>query len=433
VLLVELTLSRRRTALTEDLTPTERRQFFYQGLLVDVRAAKEIRLFGAGPFLHARMLTALRAAVNAENTLDRRTVLLQGGLAVLGGVLTGTALVVTVHAALAGTLSLGDVALFLAAVGGAQMGALMTIREVAVAYGSLTLFRHYLAVVNADDDLVQGTARPRRLRDGIELRDVWFRYSDDQPWILRGINLHLPAGSAVGLVGVNGAGKSTLVKLLCRFYDPQRGQILWDGVDIRELSCDALRSRIAAVFQDYMCYDLTARENIALGQISALPDDDRIRSAARLAEADEAIRRLPRGYDTMLSRIFFGDDDDQGVILSGGQWQRLALARSILREDCDLVILDEPSSGLDPEAEYRVQRTLREQRRGTANLLISHRLNTLRDADQIAVLACGEVVELGTHDELMAAQGEYARLFLMQASGYQDPVGLAADGAGVTG
>jgi ATP-binding cassette subfamily B protein len=278
---------------------------------------------------------------------------------------------------------------------------------------------------------------------GIELRDVWFRYSEDHPWALRGVNLHIPHGTAVALVGRNGAGKSTLVKLLCRFYDPTHGAILWDGVDIRDVDVDDLRQRIGAVFQDYMSYDMTAAENIALGDLDAFNDARRIRAAAQRAGIHATLARLPHGYDTLLSRMFFmGDDNpESGVVLSGGQWQRLALARAFLRARRDLMILDEPSAGLDAEAEHEIHASLRRYRGGQTSLLISHRLGAVRDADHIVVLHDGRVVEHGDHRTLMAGGGHYARLFTMQARGYQqhapsDAVAHAAiarDGQGVRG
>ena len=229
----------------------------------------------------------------------------------------------------------------------------------------------------------------------------------------------------MGLIGRNGAGKSTLIKLLCRMYDPERGSILWDGVDLRELDPAELRARIGVVFQDYMEYDLTAAENIGLGDLERLHDRERVTAAAADAGAHAFVSRLPRSYDTLLSRLFFqGEEtaDDTsgaiGVTLSGGQWQRLALARAHLRAGCDLMILDEPSSGLDAEAEYEIHRTLRQRRTGRTNVLISHRLNTVREADLLVVLDEGTVVESGTHEELVARGGTYADLFSLQAEGY---------------
>jgi ATP-binding cassette subfamily B protein len=250
------------------------------------------------------------------------------------------------------------------------------------------------------------------------------------------VNLTLPRGSVVALVGLNGAGKSTLVKLLCRFYDPDRGSIRWDGVDVREMPVADLRQRIGVLFQDFMCYDLTAAENIGFGDLGALHDRDRIVDAARRAGVDRAVERLPRGYDTLLSRIFSdpdGDDTDAGAGLSGGQWQRLALARTLLRSDRDLLILDEPSAGLDAEAEHAVHERLRTHRAGTTSVLISHRLSAVRRADAIVVLAHGRIVEHGTHAELMTLGGRYARLFELQANGYVDPPGVDRLTAAPTG
>ena len=250
-----------------------------------------------------------------------------------------------------------------------------------------------------------------------------FRYAPDQPWVLRGVDLVLPRGCAVALVGLNGAGKSTLVKLLCRFYDPTRGAVLWDGIDVRELPVEQLRERIGVLFQDFMQYDLSAAENIGVGDVATLGDREPVVAAARRAGAHETLAALPRGYDTLLSRLFFDETDrndpETGVLLSGGQWQRVALARTLLRDRRDLLILDEPSSGLDAEAEHEVHRQLREHREGRTSVLISHRLGAVRDADRIVVLAGGRVVEQGRHEELLAEDRTYARLFRLQADGYR--------------
>ena len=214
-----------------------------------------------------------------------------------------------------------------------------------------------------------------------------------------------------------------LVKLLCRFYDPTKGAILWDGVDIREADIGALRRGIGAVFQDFVEYDMTAAENIALSDVDGRTDLDRIVSAARQAGIHDKLATLPLGYDRLLTRMFFleedQDDPSTGVVLSGGQWQRLALARAFFRAKRDLMILDEPSAGLDAQAEQEIHAAVRRHAASRTCLLISHRLNAIRDADRVVVLADGRVTEQGDHDELMAAGSEYARLFTMQASGYQ--------------
>jgi ATP-binding cassette subfamily B protein len=215
-----------------------------------------------------------------------------------------------------------------------------------------------------------------------------------------------------------------MVKLLCRFYDPTRGRILWDGIDLRDLDPADLRRRVGAVFQDFMRYDLTAAENIAVGDVPALDDRARIERAGVRAGVDPALRALPKGYDTLLTRGLLGveaeADPSTGVPLSGGQWQRLAVGRALMRDTADLLVLDEPSSGLDAEAEYDIHRTLHALRRGTTSLLISHRLGAVKDADRIVVLVDGRIRESGAHAQLMAAGGVYARLFGLQAKGYLD-------------
>ena len=424
-LAAEIALSRRRAAVVAEVGQAERREMFYSALLTNPQAAKELRLFGAGPYLWRRMLAEIRTVNGAHRRIDRRELVLQGGLAVLGAAVAGALLLGTVRAAAAGALTIGDVALVVAAVGSVQAALASLVTEIVSVHQATLLFQHYLQVVDAGPDLpVRRAPLPAvPLRRGIEFRDVWFRYAPDQPWVLRGVNLVLPADGCTAVVGLNGAGKTTLVKLLCRLYDPTRGAVLWDGVDLRELDPVQLRRRIRAVFQDAVPYDLTARENIAIGDLTALDDPARIEAAARRAGVHEVLDRLPNGYDTLLTRLFFSEDDradpSTGVVLSGGQWQRLAIARGLLLEQPDLLVLDEPSSALDAQAEHEVHSRLREHRQGRASLLISHRLGVLREADLIVVLSDGRIAERGTHDELLALDDAYARLFNLQASGYR--------------
>jgi ATP-binding cassette subfamily B protein len=424
IIAAQVSNSRKRADLEWRKSPAVRRQLFYSRLLSDRDAAKEVRLFGLGDFLHGRMLAQLRSINRGQQLLDRRIFLAEGGLSVVGAVITGCGFVWVVHQTVAGRLSIGDVSMFTMAVIGMQSAISNLVSRLADVYQGLLLFGHYTDVVSAGPDLLLAAspAELPALRRGIELKDVWFRYDPDHPWVLRGVSLFIPHGRSVALIGLNGAGKSTLVKLLCRLYDPNRGSISWDGVDIREVAPEDLRARIGTVFQDYMAYDLSAAENIGIGDLSRLDDADRIRHAAEQAGIHEKVASLPRGYATLLSRIFFDgqdkEDPDTGVFLSGGQWQRLALARGLMRDDRDLLILDEPSAGLDAEAEHAIHQRLVAMREGRTSLLISHRLGSVRDADLIYVLSDGAVAERGTHDELMAAEGEYQRLFSLQASGY---------------
>ncbi len=425
-LLIELRLSRQRVDMMWRIGPAERRELFYAELMTTSDSAKEIRLFDLGSFLRLRMLAELRTANAARRRMDRREFSVQAGLAGAAAVVAGAGLIWAILAAGQGRLSVGDVSMFVAAVAGVQGALNVMVSAGVMAHQQLLLFHHHVTIVNAGPGLPVPD-RPGRLpalRRGIELRDVWFRYSDDHPWVLRGVDLFIPHGHMVGLVGRNGTGKSTLVKLLCRFYDPTRGAILWDGVDIREVAPEALRARIGAVFQDFVAYELTAADNIAVGDLTAADDHARLELAAREAGVHDAVSALPYGYRTMLSREFAPDQDEEqdGVLLSGGQWQRLALARAFLRHDQDLMILDEPSAGLDAEAEHEVHSRLARLRSGRTSVVISHRLGTIRDADLIVVLADGVVVETGTHATLMANGGGYACLFTRQAAGYRDGV-----------
>lgn len=424
-LAADLVMSRRRAEFQWQATPAARRQIFYGRLQTDVTAAKELRLFGLGDFLHGRMMREMRSIHRAERRLDLRVFWTQGSLGLITAVISAAGLIWTIRQAAAGRLTVGDVTLYVMAAVGVQSSLSATVTRLASVYEAVLMFGYYDEVVLAGPDLALTAAPPPvpPLRAGLELRDVWFRYDESHPWVLRGVNMVIPAGTSAALIGLNGAGKSTLVKLLCRLYDPDRGTILWDGADIAAMAPAELRARIGTVFQDYMAYDLTATENIGVGDLDRLGDPDRISQAARHAGIHDKLARLPNGYGTMLSRIFFdrdADDPEAGVILSGGEWQRLALARGLMRDDRDLLILDEPSSGLDAEAEHAIHRRLCRLRAGRTTLLISHRLGSVRDADVIYVLSGGEIAEQGTHAVLMAARGEYHRLFTLQASGYAD-------------
>jgi ATP-binding cassette, subfamily B, bacterial len=420
---VEVGVARRRAAMFEGISHAVRRQYFYASLLSSLAAAKEIRLFGLDLFFRRRMLTELRVIQQSGQRVDRRQAVVYSLLAAAGAVVAGAGIWWAVSAAARGRLTVGDVSMFVAALGAASGALNSIVGNAATGYQAVLTFRSYTDIVAEGPDLALPAhpAPARPLLRGIEFDDVWFRYGPDRPWVLRGVSFSVPCGQAVALVGRNGSGKSTLVKLMCRFYDPDRGRILWDGVDLRELDLAGLRDRISAVFQDYMTYELSARENIAVGDLSHAAKEP-LAAAARRAGIHDTLTVLPKGYDTLLTRTYRDLADKEnpqtGVLLSGGQWQRVALARALLRGGRDLVILDEPSSGLDAEAEYEIHSGLRAHRGGRTSILISHRMNTVRDADNIVVLADGVVTETGGHDALMARGGTYARLFSLQARGF---------------
>jgi ATP-binding cassette subfamily B protein len=424
---VEGRLGRLREQCLVSIAPLERRRFLFGRVQVDRCAAQEIRAFDAGEYLRRRMLDQIRRINDHETERDRREWRLRFRHGVFSAIIAGVALLIALRQAASGRLTVGDVAVVIAGISTVQAGLAAVIRSCGQTHEALLLMDHHRHVAELTAQLSARTGVSLRpvapLRTAIEMRDVWFRYDERLPWVIRGLDLRIEVGECVGLVGLNGAGKSTLVKLLLGLLEPARGAVLWDGIDIRHLDPYALRQRTSVVFQDFMAWDLTATENIRLGDLDHGVQQAAIQQAAERAGVHAFLSSLPHGYQTLLSRLHFPPDasgEDPGVVPSGGQWQRLAVARSLLRADRDVLILDEPSSGLDAEAEEGLHERLRYLRSGRASLLISHRLSTVRRADRILVLADGRVLEQGTHEQLIEENGRYARLFRLQAEGYRD-------------
>src|SRR2546422_8939439 len=254
---------------------------------------------------------------------------------------------------------------------------------------------------------------PVPMKGQIRFENVSFAYPGAEKNALTDLSFTVKAGETLAVVGRNGAGKTTLFKLICRLYDPTEGRILIDGIDLRDFEPDDLREQIGAMFQDYVDYQATASENIGLGNVPEIADRDAVVHASKQAGSDELIAGLPEGYDTALGKWF-----DAGVNLSGGEWQKVALARAFMREDARILLLDEPTSALDAQAEYDLFERLRSLTHGRTAVYISHRFSTVRRADRIIFLEHGRLVEEGTHEELIRLNGRYARLFRMQAAAY---------------
>jgi ATP-binding cassette, subfamily B, bacterial len=254
---------------------------------------------------------------------------------------------------------------------------------------------------------------PKPIREGFEFRNVSFAYPGHTRFVLSDVSFQLKRGERLALVGENGQGKTTIVKLLTRLYDPTAGQILLDGVDLREYDLEDLWRETGVIFQDFMRYDMTAAENIAIGKIEERENTFRVRSAAQKSLAEQVIRKLPKSYDQILGRRFEG-----GVDLSGGEWQKMALARAYLR-DAQLLILDEPTAALDAKSEHEVFQRFAELTQGKMALLISHRFSTVKMADRILVLEQGQIAEQGDHEELLLRGGRYAEMFELQAASYR--------------
>jgi ATP-binding cassette subfamily B protein len=253
---------------------------------------------------------------------------------------------------------------------------------------------------------------PRPIRDGFLFEAVSFSYPDSAHRVLDGLDLRIEPGERIALIGENGQGKTTIVKLLTRLYDPTHGRILLDGVDLRDYSVEDLHRQIGVIFQDFVRYEMTAGQNIAAGRVSAA-EERAIRHAARKSGADEVVDRLPSGYKQLLGRRFEG-----GVDLSGGEWQKMALARAYLRE-AQILILDEPTASLDARSEYEVFQRFAELTEDKMALLISHRFSTVRMADRIVVLENGRIAEEGNHEQLIELGGRYSGMFELQAASYR--------------
>lgn len=260
----------------------------------------------------------------------------------------------------------------------------------------------------------EGGKSLKSINDQLEIKDLWFRYKDDGAWILKGINTNFKSGEKIAIVGENGAGKSTLIKILSRFYDPTKGQVLVDGEDVRKVHYSSYQQIFAILFQNFEDYSFTARESIGFGDIDRVNNLPKIKEAAKKTDIHDYIESLPLKYETPLAPHFF-----KGVQLSGGQWQRIGIARMLFRERAQILILDEPTSNVDPEAEEKIFNELYKISKDKILIFVSQRFSTVRRADKILVVDQGKIIEQGTHEELMKKKGKYARLFSLQAKGYK--------------
>jgi ATP-binding cassette subfamily B protein len=396
--------------------PEARRMMYLERLLTDNDSAKEVKLFGLGEPLLKRYQDLFWKFYREDTALARRRSLISVGFGVLTSMSFYVAYAWIVYRTLTGAITLGSMTLYLSIFRQSQSTFQGLLTNVNTLYESALFMSNLYSFLDLEPQMsiaTQPRAVPRPITQGIEFRNVSFRYPNREEWALRNISLKIGPGEKIALVGANGAGKTTFIKLLTRLYDPTDGQILLDGVDLREYDLDDLRTRIGVIFQDFVRYMVTARENIGFGQIDALDDEARIARAAEKGGADEVITQLPQGFETMLGHWF-----ERGRELSGGQWQKIALGRAFMRE-AEVLVLDEPTAALDAEREYEIFQRFRRLTEGRIAILISHRFSTVRMADRIAVIENGEVTELGTHAELLALNGTYARLFNKQAEGYR--------------
>jgi ATP-binding cassette subfamily B protein len=410
-------------------SPDSRRLTYLEYVLANDEHAKEVKLFGLGPLLLERYRT-LAESFFAD---DRRLAVRRAGwgyaLSLLSTAVFYGSYALIVIATVRGRLSLGDMTLGLVAFRQGQQ----SFQAVLSALGGMyedTLYMSnlfdYFAIPTDSPPAgaldVAGKSPPPltavRAEEGIRFEGVGFRYPGGRPdterWALREIDVFIPKGQSLALVGENGAGKTTFIKLLANLYQPTEGRVLLDGRDLRSWDESELRRRIGVIFQDFNEYQLALRENVAFGSVEHLADDLRVGRAVEQGGAKELVAGLQAGLGTQLGRWFGG-----GVELSGGQWQKVALSRAFMRAEADILILDEPTAALDAEAEHAVFQRFKALAAGRTTILISHRFPTVRMADRILVLEAGRVIEDGSHAELVAAGRRYARMFGLQAAGYR--------------
>lgn len=405
--------------LSSGQAPTIRRSHYYRDLAFVPPAAKEIRVFGLGDWLIDQFKEFWYQAMEPlwKERTNRRE------LGVASTVMSISSIAAAAYvgvSAINGEFGIGSVTVFLGAIAGLySFGSGYGPGDIQLQYGlaALPTIDEIEVAARTDDAAGETSLPPEAPGEGIHFDHVSFTYPGSTKEVLQDLSLDIPAGRSTAIVGLNGAGKTTIVKLLCRFYEPDQGQIVVDGVALPELEPTQWQRRLAAVFQDFVRYELTALDNIALGAADSAEVNDRIWKAVERARAKELIDGLPGGLDTVLSK-----EVTDGVQISGGEWQRLVLARALFAAESGarILILDEPTAALDVRAEAEIYRSFLDVTRGLTTVLISHRFSTVRLADLIHVIEHGRVIETGTHQDLLALDGRYAHMFNLQAARFAE-------------
>ncbi len=415
-MIVRLNFSRILYALQRQYTPEDRRSWYFKNLMTGAEFAKEVRIFELGSIFMQQyqelrqMLRGVKTRIDIQRSSAEFVTQIIATIAVFGSY------AFVAYSAVIGAITLGSLMMYYQAFQRGQgflqnlLSGLASLYENNLFIGNLYEF---LDIQRQIIDPEDPRPVPQPMQQGIVIENINFQYPNTTRKTLEDISLTIRPGEVIALVGANGSGKTTLVKLLCRLYDPTAGRITIDGIDLSDFSIHELRQQISIIFQDYAKYNLTAKQNIGFGNTEVWADLDKIITAAQHAGAHEVIANLPDGYDTILGKLF-----DHGEELSIGQWQKVALARAFLR-DSQLIVLDEPTSAMDPKAEYEVFKSFRKLLDGRSAILISHRLSTVRMADRIYVLQDGHIIENGSHDELVYRDGTYAHLFETQAKNYR--------------
>ena len=395
-------------------SPETRQQHYLETLLAREDYAKEVQLYQLG----AMLLERYRAIFNRLYKDDRNLTIKKGLWGYLLGLLSTGAFYLAyawiVLEAIAGRISLGEMTMYLVVFRQGQSTLANALTSIGGMYEDNLYLANLYEFLEQPMPQAQGKVTEGIIQDGIRFERVSFSYPGSDRPVLNNISLHLPLGEKLAIVGENGSGKTTLIKLLTNLYTPTSGRILLDGVDLKDWDIDVLRRRIGVIFQNFVQYQFTVGENVGVGDVEQLEDRKEWSIAAEKGMAKPFIDTLPEKFDTQLGKWFKG-----GQELSGGQWQKIALARAFMRSDADILILDEPTAAMDAEAEMNIFNHFRSLTQNRMVVLISHRFSTVRMADKIVVMANGEIIEQGSHEQLLAAAGRYAHLFALQAAGYQ--------------
>jgi ATP-binding cassette, subfamily B, bacterial len=395
-------------------SPETRQQHYLETLLAREDYAKEVQLYQLGDML----LQRYRDIFHRLYDEDRDLTIKKGIWGYLLGLLSTGAFYAAyawmVIAAIGGAITLGEMTMYLMVFRQGQATFTAALTSIGGMYEDNLYLANLYEFLEQSMPQSQGKVTQGISPDGVRFERVSFSYPGSQQAVLHNISLHLPLGEKLAIVGENGSGKTTLIKLLTRLYIPSSGKILLDGVDLNDWDIDALRRRIGVIFQNFVQYQFTAGENVGVGDVGHLNNHAEWENAANKGMAKPFIDALPQGFDTQLGKWF-----KDGQELSGGQWQKIALSRAFMRSNADILILDEPTAAMDAEAEMNIFNHFGSLTQDKMVVLISHRFSTVRMADKIVVMAGGQIIEQGSHEQLLAVQGRYAHLFSLQAAGYQ--------------
>lgn len=417
VLAVQMRFTRQMFVWRTKRIQMERRAQYLDYLMTSEQHAKELRISNLGPFL-SEQYTGLRETIRREQLLiERRKSIAEAVSASVGALVFLGTTGFLIYRAFQGGVSIGDLVLFVLLFRRAEGSGREFVAQLAKLYDDQMYLRQLFDFLETEPQITQSQlgsqAKPFSTGGSLIMKDVNFQYPGSHRPTLQNINLEIRQGQIVALVGANGSGKTSLIKLIARLYDPMSGVITVGGTDVRDFDPDDYRRHFSIIFQDYACYADTVTENIRYGDVSRPVNEARLKSAAIQSDSTGFIEELKGGFDARLTRMF-----DDGQEISIGQWQRLALARAFYTES-DFIVMDEPTSALDPKAEFELFQNFRDRIEGRGALVISHRLSTVRQADYIYVLDHGEIVEQGTHDELIAQKGRYDSLFEKQGRNYR--------------